>query len=192
VQFFETITKLSNAKNSVEALIKFKEFKQCKDLLYEHGDRHISPKQSRHGPHFHTGRVGDTPNRTRGSRGSRGSRSSRGSHSSTPLRMEVNDSSSSGGSTINELLGNKEMIALSNRSKLVDGVASLHMTGFRSTQEDSVIVHFDSEQLWVSFLFFCLLIATKNDKHQQWIVSRFKNLTSSPIVLLCTVPVCCF
>jgi hypothetical protein len=150
---------------SLEATTKGKTFKRCREILYAHGDRHVSPKQNNgsNSPnlYYHVERVGDTPNRTRGSRGS------------TPLRMEVNGGSGDGvrssdgvrnsdgvrssdgvqkdHTTKNEsMLNHAEMIALSNGSKLVYGVAAQHMTGFRSTQEDAVIVHFDTQQLWVS------------------------------------------
>jgi hypothetical protein len=153
------LTPLVDKIKSLEATARNKTFKRCREILYAHGDHHVSPNSNRDSAnnsptHYHVDRVGDTPNRTKLRKGG-----------GTPLRMEImgNIKSVSGDigmkQSVNKVEREKnirnggeveQMIALTRTSKLVYGVASHHMTGFRSTQEDSVVVHFDKQQLWVS------------------------------------------
>ena len=51
----------------------------------------------------------------------------------------------------------EEFINEATVSKHVIGVAVHHMTGFRYTNEDSAVVHFDEQKNWVRLFVFLLL-----------------------------------
>ena len=147
---------------NLQATMKYKKFGRCRDILYAHGDRHISPKKqnlltttpNRDSPLRSNAieRLGDTPNRTKLERDPNG----------TPLRMDTTlvVDGEKGDSLKNNtprtgIMSVTEVIERSKRSSLIHGCASHHMTGFRSTNEDSVVVHFDED--WVRLTIFFIL-----------------------------------
>ena len=112
-------------------------YDQLSSILYAPGDWHVSPtkkEDSTQHYHHHAQRVCDTPNRTR--------LLAKGSDEVCDLPPEMTE---------------EEFINEATVSKHVIGVAVHHMTGFRYTNEDSAVVHFDEQKNWVRLFVFLVL-----------------------------------